>query len=163
MAQALIGLGSNIEPRRGYLKLAVAELGRPPMRLLALSPLYETEPMDVTDQASFLNMAAMVETDLGPQALLGRLQQIEALAHKKVELRRGPRTLDLDLWSCGEAVLESDELTLPHPRMSQRPFVLLPLAEIAPEWRHPLTKLNAGEMLRRLPKPWPAVTLLGPL
>jgi 2-amino-4-hydroxy-6-hydroxymethyldihydropteridine diphosphokinase len=163
VAQALIGLGSNIEPRRDYLRLAVEELGKAPLGLLKLSSLYETEPMDVKEQAPFLNMAALVDSPLRALPLLKHLQGIEALAHKKVEIRRGPRTLDLDLWACGNELSFSEELTLPHPRLPERPFALLPLEEIAPKWRHPRLGLNAREMLERLPKPWPRVELLGPL
>jgi 2-amino-4-hydroxy-6-hydroxymethyldihydropteridine diphosphokinase len=163
MAQALIGLGSNIEPRREYLRLAVEHLQRAPLRLLALSSVYETEAMDVLDQAPFLNMAASIETELEALDLLRHLQSIEQKAHKKVLIRRGPRSLDLDLWSWETAVMESEDLILPHPRMAERPFVLIPLREIAETWRHPLNGLNAAEMLQRLPKPWPAVNLLGSL
>lgn len=163
MARALVGLGSNIEPRRDFLRLAVAELGKAPLKLLALSKLYESAAMDVSDQADFLNMAALVECSLEPLGLLRRLQEIEAQAGKKVLIRRGPRTLDLDLWFYDGLELDSAELTLPHPRVAERPFVLLPLDEIAPQWRHPLSALNASEMLEKLPKPWPSVKLLGPL
>ncbi len=163
MAEALLGLGSNLEPRRGYLALALRELSQPPLKMLALSSVYETEPMDVTDQPAFLNMAAKVSTDLGPLELLRHLKGIEDKAGKKVIIRRGPRTLDLDLWSYNETVMDSEELQLPHPRMAQRPFVLLPLNEIAPDWRHPLSGLNAAAMLEALPKPWPAVVSLGTL
>jgi 2-amino-4-hydroxy-6-hydroxymethyldihydropteridine diphosphokinase len=163
MAQALVGLGSNIEPRRDYLKLALESLDQGPCSLLMKSGLYETEPMDVKDQAPFLNMAVRLATDLKPQALLEFLQSIEAKAHKKVLVRRGPRTLDLDLWAYGQEVVESPSLSLPHPKIAERPFVLVPLREIAPEWQHPLNGLNAQQMLDLIPKPWPEIMGLGVL
>lgn len=161
MALALVGLGSNIEPRRGHLKYAVEELGKAPLALKGLSGLYETEPMDVRDQAAFLNMAALVECGLPPEALLERLKQIELGAGKHVTLRRGPRTLDLDLWDCGGELRGTENLTLPHPRLQDRPFCLVPLAELWPEWRHPRLGLTARELLEKLPKPWPRVESLG--
>lgn len=163
MAQALIGLGSNIEPRRGYLELAIRELALAPLRLLAQSQVYETAPMDVLEQDHFLNMAALVETELSPLEILRHLKTIEAKAHKTIIVRRGPRSLDLDLWAVEGAIHEDDELRLPHPRLPERPFVLLPLDEVAPQWRHPVLGLNASEMLQRLPQPWPALKPLGPL
>jgi 2-amino-4-hydroxy-6-hydroxymethyldihydropteridine diphosphokinase len=163
MARVLIGLGSNIEPRRDYLKLAVAELSQAPCEILVLSPVYETEAMDVKDQASFLNMAALLETNLEPLSLLEHLQAIEVRAHKQVLIRRGPRTLDLDLWSHGDTIMDTETLVLPHPRIPERPFVLVPLMDVAPQWRHPLNGLTARQMLEALPKPWPVVKLLGNL
>lgn len=161
MTQALLGLGSNIEPRREHLRLALEGLRG--LGLQKVSSLYETEPMDVLDQAPFLNMGAALETSLEPLELLDALQRIEAQAKKKVTRRRGPRTLDLDLWSHGEGYMESPRLSLPHPRLSLRPFVLIPLEEIAPDWRHPRLGLSAREMLELLPKPWPEVKNLGTL
>jgi 2-amino-4-hydroxy-6-hydroxymethyldihydropteridine diphosphokinase len=147
MARAWIGLGANIEPRREHLRIGVRGLSQGPLSLIALSEVYETQPMDVLDQPKFLNMGAVVEAEAG----------------KKVVIRRGPRTLDLDLWAYDAEVLDSDELTLPHPRIAERPFVLIPLLEIDPQWRHPVNGLGARAMLERLPKPWPEVRLLGKL
>ena len=161
MATAYVGLGSNIEPRREHLALALKRLNAAPFGLTKQSSLYESEPMDVADQAWFLNMVVQLETELEPVALLKALQGIEEEAGKKVVVRRGPRTLDLDLLLWGQAIVETKDLILPHERMAQREFVLRPLAEIAPEARHPMLERSAAEMLKALTKGG-EVRLLGP-
>ena len=136
MTRAAISLGSNMGDRPAILQEAVsrlAELGR----LEALSPLYETDPVGPVDQKSFYNAVAVVETELGPQELLGRLLAIENSLGRVRGQRWGPRTIDLDLILHGEAVVHEEGMSVPHPRYRERRFVLEPLAAAWPEARDP--------------------------
>ena len=114
------------------------------------SAVYETEPQDYLDQPRFLNMAVEVETDLAPRELLALIQSIESALGRQRTIPKGPRTIDLDILFYGDIVMTTAELEIPHPRIAQRRFVLDPLAEIAPELRHPVTHQTAGEMLAEL-------------
>lgn len=163
MATLWLSLGSNLEPRRGYLGQAVASLQRAPFSLLALSNVYESEPQDVTDQPWFLNMAAKVACELEPLPALRALQAIEAAAGKQIERRRGPRTLDIDVLLYDERVIESPELQVPHPALRQRHFVLQPLAEIDPSLVLPPDGQSVREALAKLPRARQVTRRLGPL
>ncbi len=114
------------------------------------SAVYETEPQDYLDQPRFLNMAVEVETDLSPRELLALIQSIESALGRQRTIPKGPRTIDLDILFYGDIVMTTPELEIPHPRIAQRRFVLDPLAEIAPELRHPVTHQTAAEMLAEL-------------
>ena len=128
--RALVALGSNLGDRAGYLGFAVDLLGD----VTAMSQVYETAPVGgPDDQGPFLNMVVEVETSLDPFAFLRRCQRVEAAAMRQRVVRWGPRTLDVDIILFGDMVIESDQLTVPHPRFAERRFVLAPLAEIAPE------------------------------
>jgi len=127
---AYIALGSNLGDRQGYLRLGVAGLGN----VTAMSDVYETDPVGgPDDQGSFLNMVVKVETSLDPFALLRRCQRIEAEAMRQRVVRWGPRTLDVDIVLFDGVTMDGDELTIPHPRYTERRFVLAPLADIAPD------------------------------
>jgi 2-amino-4-hydroxy-6-hydroxymethyldihydropteridine diphosphokinase len=144
-----VALGSNLGDRVGHLRAAVAALGRI-FRPVACSAVYETAPQYVTDQPSFLNAVACYGTTLPPLAVLDILQKLEQ-QQGRVRLRQhGPRTLDLDLLAYGNTVLDSPRLILPHPGVQERAFVLVPWAEVAPDWRHPLTGVSVREMLLAL-------------
>ena len=134
MTTAYIALGSNLGDRAAMLRGALASLSREAdVRIVAESAVYETAPVGGPEQPDYLNMVVAVETALAPEALLACCLAIEA-EHGRVRRERwGARTLDLDLLSYGEVELMSEQLTLPHPRMRERAFVLVPLAEIAPE------------------------------
>lgn len=147
--QAFIGLGSNMGDRLGYLRAALHEMAlRPEIRVMRVSSVYESEPVGYKEQSWFLNQVAEVETSLDPWQLLRALQGIENRLGRKRIFRWGPRVIDLDLLLYGRLVLEDEELTLPHPRMYERNFVLFPLNEIAPGLVHP-DGLTTAEHLKR--------------
>ncbi|TAL74674.1 MAG: 2-amino-4-hydroxy-6-hydroxymethyldihydropteridine diphosphokinase [Rhodanobacter sp.] len=134
MTTAYVALGSNLgDPRQQVLAAFEALAQLPQSRVTARSRLYRTPPWGVVDQPWFVNAAARLDTTLAPEALLDGLQAIERRAGRVRDVRYGPRTLDLDLLHV-EGVCRADvRLTLPHPRIAERAFVLLPLAELAPE------------------------------
>ena len=138
MAEALIALGGNVGDVRATLEQAIAALcdGRV-VRLLARSSDYQTPPWGVEDQPPFVNCAIVAATELAPLALLHRAQNVERRfgRNRADEQRWGPRTLDIDLIAYGDVSIDTPELTLPHPRLFERAFVLIPLAEIVPERR----------------------------
>ena len=133
MALAYIGLGANLGDARATLQQALYELAqRPGVQSLQASSLYRTAPID-SSGPDYVNAVARIETSLAPQALLAQLQQIENQHGRARPYRNAPRTLDLDLLLHGDAVVATADLIVPHPRLHQRAFVLLPLAELAPD------------------------------
>ena len=131
---AYIGLGSNLGDKAGYLNKALELLDvAPGVRVKKVASFYRTEPLGVTGQDWFLNTVAEIETDLSPEALLDLLLDVEAQLGRVRTERWGPRTLDLDLLLFGEEEIQSARLTVPPPRLAGRAFVLVPLAELAPD------------------------------
>jgi 2-amino-4-hydroxy-6-hydroxymethyldihydropteridine diphosphokinase len=127
--RTFLSLGSNLGDRREHLRSAIDSLPD----VVAVSPVYETDPVGGPSQGAFLNVVVQLETDLTPGALLGLCHRIESGAQRVREERWGPRTLDLDIIWMDEVELTTDRLTIPHPRWKQRRFVLAPLRDLAPE------------------------------
>jgi 2-amino-4-hydroxy-6-hydroxymethyldihydropteridine diphosphokinase len=146
-----LSLGSNIGDRQSNLHTAIDRLAAPGLRILRTSPIYETEPVDYTGQRWFLNLVVEAETELFPMQLLSRIGKIERELGRVRTLPKGPRTIDIDILLYGKTVVHSATLEIPHPRMAQRRFVLAPLADLAPDLRHPVTRLTVREMLDGAP------------
>lgn len=152
MAQAYIGLGSNLGDRAAYLKSATERISKlPKTKLIRCSTWHETEPVGGPPQDKFLNGAAKIETSLKPVDLLERLQQIETDLGRTAEREKwGPRVIDLDLLDYDGVALNLAGLQLPHPLLHERLFVLAPLAEIEPKWPHPVLQETAENLLSQL-------------
>lgn len=150
--QAFVAFGSNMGDRQATLARAAGQLkAAPGVAVRRASSLYETAPVGGPPQDHFLNAILEIETELDPDRLLETLQTIEASFNRRRVVRWGPRTLDLDIILFGERVINTTNLEIPHPRMAERRFVLEPLAEIAPDALHPVSKRKIIELLRRLP------------
>jgi 2-amino-4-hydroxy-6-hydroxymethyldihydropteridine diphosphokinase len=154
---AYIGFGSNVGDRVDFCDRAVTLLSLLPHSLLAgVSLLYETEPVkDKVDPGGewFLNGVVQLETDLTPRSLLEMLQEIERSLGRDDEHRSGPRTIDLDILFYGDRVINEPGLTVPHPRLHQRRFVLMPLSELAPLLAHPVRQRSVNQMLAETSDP----------
>jgi 2-amino-4-hydroxy-6-hydroxymethyldihydropteridine diphosphokinase len=151
MKRIYLSLGSNVGDRGQNLRAAIDALPAAGVRVLQVSPVYETEPVDYRDQGWFLNQVLEAETALFPMQLLARTQRIERDLGRVRTLPKGPRTIDLDILFYGTAVVKTARLEIPHPRIAERRFVLAPLADLAPDLRHPVTRRSVREMLQTAP------------
>jgi 2-amino-4-hydroxy-6-hydroxymethyldihydropteridine diphosphokinase len=152
----LIGIGSNLaaapaKTPRETAAAALPALAAPHLHPISCSSWYETAPVPVSDQPWFVNAVALIDTELEPETLLDRMLAVETRFGRERREPNAPRTLDLDLLDYDGLVIDTPRLTLPHPRLHERRFVLAPLCEIAPHWRHPRLGLSAVELLDRLP------------
>jgi len=151
----LVGLGSNLPSAAGgplaTCQAALARLAEAGVEIQALSPWYETAPVPASDQPWFVNGVARVSTDLAPEALLGLLHRIEAGFGRVRETLNAARPLDLDLLAYNDLRRTEGAPLLPHPRLHERAFVLLPLRDVAPQWRHPATDLTVDAMIAGMP------------
>ena len=151
----LIGIGSNLaappaKSPQETAQAALSALTAPHLHPLACSSWYETEPVPASDQPWFVNAVVLVATELEPTALLNRMLDLESRFGRVRGERNAARTLDLDLLDYDGLLVETARLTLPHPRLHERRFVLEPLCEIAPGWRHPHLQATAADLLDRL-------------
>ncbi|MBA4379695.1 MAG: 2-amino-4-hydroxy-6-hydroxymethyldihydropteridine diphosphokinase [Anaerolinea sp.] len=148
-----LALGTNLGDRRANLRAAIAALreaspkGAPAVTVLVESPIYETPPWGITDQPAFLNMALKGETLLAPLALLSLLKRLETRLGRTPSIRYGPRQIDMDILFYDGLIFNTPELVIPHPRLQERAFALVPLADIAPDYYHPVLEKTVREML----------------
>lgn len=149
--RAYLGIGTNLGDRLAYLQLAVDALAAADgVRVVAASPVYETVPVGGPEQPDYLNAVVAVDTALSPRALLRLANTIEADAERVRTVRWGPRTLDVDVLLVGDEQVDEPDLVVPHPRMRERAFVLVPLADLDPAWRARLPADSASVRPTRL-------------
>ncbi|MBE9474408.1 MAG: 2-amino-4-hydroxy-6-hydroxymethyldihydropteridine diphosphokinase [Chloroflexi bacterium] len=149
MHLVFIALGANLGDRAANLQAAIEAL-EPEVHTLKCSPVYETPPWGYSDQPQFLNQVVEAETDLSPIALLEHMVKIEVQLGRQETFRFGPRLIDLDIIYYDDEVIDSPPLIIPHPRMAERGFVLMPLADLAPDFRHPILGDSVSDLLSKV-------------
>jgi 2-amino-4-hydroxy-6-hydroxymethyldihydropteridine diphosphokinase len=149
MTVIYIALGTNLGDRLANLKTAIDAISLK-LRVLAQSPVYETQPWGYSAQPAFLNQVIRCMTTLSPQDMLGYLKRLEVTLGRTPTFRNGPRVIDLDILFYGRQVLNTPELTIPHPRLAERAFVLVPLADLAPRLKHPVLRKTVANLLNKV-------------
>jgi 2-amino-4-hydroxy-6-hydroxymethyldihydropteridine diphosphokinase len=150
---AFLSLGSNLGDRAALLNTALNRLETEGVRIARRSSIHETEPQDYLNQPKFLNIAVQVETNLTPQELLAAIQKIETELGRQRTIPKGPRTIDIDILFYANEIIATPDLEIPHPRLTERRFVLDPLSEIAPDLHHPATGQTVREAQAALQPP----------
>src|SRR3990172_1844128 len=148
-----LGLGSNIGSRLYFLKTALMKINDiPTTKVINYSSVYESEPVGFTNQANFLNMVVQVSTEIPPEEFLFKTQKIENDLGRVRKIKWGPRTIDIDILFWGEQVVKSDSIEIPHPEVERRDFVLIPLCEIAPDFKTPISHCTIEWLCKNLKK-----------
>lgn len=151
MKEAYIALGSNIPPKADYLEKSISRLeAQGDIEVLQASPIYETVPVGYTEQSDFLNMVAHIQTSLSAFKLLEVCQEIEQELGRERTIKWGPRTIDLDILLYNQENIETEQLVIPHPRLHERAFVLVPMAELAPNLIVPVINKSVSDLLAAL-------------
>lgn len=158
----ILGLGANLGDPLAQLQEAIRQLGEF-MTVERTSSVYRTAPVGGIEQPDFLNLVCLGRFEGNARALHAKLVAVENTLGRTRRVRNGPRTIDIDLLTFGELVMRTPELTIPHPRLHERAFVLVPLAEVAPMWRHPTLGASALELLARLDAPERVERVAAPL
>ena len=159
--QVYLGIGSNLGDRQANMEKALKLLGDT-LQIELVSSIYEAEPVGYIEQPMFLNAVCRGQTELGPLQLLSLVKGMEASLGRVSSFPNAPRTIDLDIIFYGNMIMQTPELTIPHPRLEERAFVLIPLLEIAPDLRHPISGESIEDLAARV-QGWEGVKKIGEL